>query len=64
MILNSEVYEVSKDVRMKNEELKTEVGEIRGFRMIPTGGISVQTDLNGETGNANINLISKKDPKF
>ena len=64
VIPTTEAYEVSKDFIMSNEELRHEVGEIKGFGLIPTGGISVQSDSNGETENASINLIIKGDKAF
>jgi len=64
VIPNTDAYNVSKEYIMHNEYLKSEVGNITGFGLIPTGGISVQTDSNGETGNATINLIIKGDKAF
>jgi len=64
VIPNTDAYDVSKEFIMNNEELISEVGTIEGFGFIPTGGISVQTDSNGETGNANINLIIKGEKAF
>lgn len=64
IISNTDAYKVSTDFIMQNKALKSEVGEIKGFGLIPTGGISLQTDSNGETGNANINLIIKGDKAY
>ena len=64
IIPNTDAYKVSKEYIINNEELKSEVGNIKGFGLIPTGGISVQSDSNGETGNANINLVIKGDKAF
>jgi hypothetical protein len=64
VIPNTDAYSVSKKFIMNSEELKLEVGNIKGFGLIPTGGVSFQTDSNGETGSANINLIIKGDRAF
>ena len=64
VMLNTEAYKVSKDFIINNEELRSEVGEIQGFGLFPTGGVSIQTDSNGETGSANLNLIIKGDRAY
>jgi len=64
IIPNTDAYEVSKEYILNNTELKSEVGKIEGFGLIPTGGISVQSDSKGEIGNANINLIIKGEKAF
>ncbi len=64
VIPNTDAYKVSKDFIINNEDLKSEVGEIKGFGLIPVGEIFIQTDSKGETGNANINLIIKGSKAF
>ncbi len=64
VIPNTDAYSISKEFVRNNEEIKAEVGKVNGFGLIPTGGISVRTDSNGETGNSNINLIIKGDKAF
>ena len=58
-IPNTDAYAVSKKYLMQDIELKKEIGEITGFGLIPSGGLSIQTDSNGKTGNANLNIIVK-----
>jgi len=47
-----------------NKELKSEVGNIKSFSLMLTGGIQKTTDSSGEYGNAAVNLIVKGDKKF
>lgn len=64
VIPNSDAYIVSKEFILNNKDLKSEVGNINGFGLLPTGGISVQSDSNGEIGNATINVIIKGDKAY
>lgn len=64
VIPNTDAFEASKQFIVNNEEMKLEVGEIQGFGFMPSGAISVQSDSDGETGNANINLIVKGEKAF
>ena len=58
-IPNTDAYEASKQYLTQSTELKKEIGEITGFGLIPNGSLSIQTDSNGKTGNANLNIIVK-----
>jgi hypothetical protein len=42
-----------------NEQLKNEIGTINGFGLMATGGIHIQTDSRGESGEATINMTVK-----
>ncbi|CAL2103484.1 conserved membrane protein of unknown function [Tenacibaculum sp. 190130A14a] len=64
IIPNTDAFKVSKEFILNDKELASEVGTIKGFGLIPTGGISVQTNSNGKTGNANINLIIKGEKAY
>lgn len=64
VIPNTDAYKASKEFILNDYDLKSEIGEITGFGLIPMGGISVSTNSNGKTGNANINLIIKGDRAF
>ena len=58
-IPNSDAYTAAKEFVMNNEELISEIGSLEGFGLLPTGAIAVQKNSNGESGNANINMIIK-----
>ena len=47
-----------------NSVLKSEVGNITEFRVIPTGNIQKKINAHGESGSATINLIVKGNKKF
>lgn len=64
IIPNTDAYKDAKEFIINDEEIKSELGEIKGFGLIPTGGISIQSDSKGETGNADINLIIKGNKSF
>jgi hypothetical protein len=64
IILFSEAYSAAKLYLIKDTHLKKEIGNIRGFGLIPIGSIEVITDSIGEYGTATINLTVKGDPKF
>jgi len=61
---NTKAYLTAKEHILRSEHIKSEVGEVKGFGFTPTGGIAVQSDSNGETGSANIELIIKGDKAF
>lgn len=60
----TDAYSVSKAYLVNYPNLKTEVGNITGFGLIPTGGIQKTSDSSGEYGSATINLTVKGDKKF
>ena len=60
----TDAYKLAKNTLLNNEVLKSEIGEIKGFGWISTGGVSVQTDSNGKKGNAYVNLILKGDKAY
>jgi hypothetical protein len=64
VIPNSAAYTVAKDYIINNSELINELGEIKGFGLIPTGGIQVSSDSNGEQGSASVNMIVKGRKKY
>jgi hypothetical protein len=60
----TDAYSVAKVYLNNDAKLKTEIGNINGFGLIPTGGIQKTTDSTGEYGSATINLTVKGDKKF
>jgi len=64
IIPRTDAYEVSKTYIQQNENIISEIGEIKSFGLIPTGSISKQTDSNGTTGSASINLIIKGEKAY
>lgn len=64
VIPNSAAYSVAKDYIKNNSELINELGEIKAFGLIPTGGIQVSRDSNGEQGSASLNMIIKGRKKY
>lgn len=64
MIPNSIAYSIAKDYIKHDSQLIKELGEIKGFGLIPSGGIQVTKDSNGEQGSASINLILKGQNKY
>jgi len=61
---NSDAYLAAKDYLKNNSQLKSEIGEIKGFTVLPSGGIQSSSDLNGTYGTASIALIIKGTEKF
>ena len=55
----TDAYSVAKTYLINDANLKTEIGNITGFGLIPTGGIQKTTDSSGEYGSATINLTVK-----
>lgn len=64
VIPNTDAYQVAKEFAKTQEELKTELGEIKGFGLLPSGGVAVTKDVNGEKGNATITLLLKGDKAY
>lgn len=60
----TDAYSVAKTYLTNDNSFKTEIGNITGFGLIPTGGIQKTTDSSGEYGSATINLTVKGDKKF
>ena len=57
-------YQVAKIYLSNNIELQSEIGNIQGFGIIPTGSVQVSSGSKGEYGNAVISLTVKGDKKF
>lgn len=64
IVPNSDAYASAKTYLANDPNLKTEIGNITGFGLMPTGGIQKSTDSDGTYGNAEINLTVKGDQKF
>ncbi len=61
---NSEAYEASKKYLKNDITLIKEIGEIKGYSILPDGGLSVSSDSIGSSGTATINLIIKGTKKY
>ena len=57
-------FSVAKTYLSKDLELQSEIGNIQGFGLIPTGSIQVSSGSKGEQGSAVISLTVKGDKKF
>ena len=64
IIPNSDAYEATKAYLKNNSELKSEIGEVNGQTILPSGSIQTTTDSNGTYGSAAFNLIIKGEKKF
>lgn len=60
----TDAFAVTKKYLLDNQELIDEVGQIEGFRLMPTGGIQKTTNSEGTYGAATINLTVKGQKKF
>jgi len=60
----TDAYTASKKYLTNNPALRSEIGNIKSFSLMLTGGIQETRDSSGEYGNATINLIIKGDKKF
>ena len=63
-IPNTDAYEAAKVYLKNSSELKTEIGEVTGHTILPSGSIQTTTDSNGTYGSAAISLIIKGENKF
>ncbi len=64
MMKTSDAYETATDFLRSDEEIKKEIGTIKGFGLIPTGGVST-TSINGsESGRAEFNLTVRGTKKY
>ena len=64
IIPNTDAYEAVKVYLNNNSDMKTEIGEVTGHTILPSGGIQTTTDSNGTYGSAVISLIIKGENKF
>lgn len=60
----TDAYSVAKTYIISNDKIKSEVGNIVDFGLIPIGGIEKSIGSKGETGNATICLTVKGDKKY
>ena len=60
----TDAYSVAKMHIKDNQELIEEIGNVKGFGLIPTGGIQKTTDSQGTYGSATINLTVKGEKKY
>jgi hypothetical protein len=60
----TDAYSVAKAYIKNNEQLTDEIGTVKGFGLIPTGGIQKTTDSRGTYGSATINLSIKGKKKY
>lgn len=60
----TDAYSIATDYLRNDEKLIQEIGEIKGFGLIPSGFIQKSSDPQGESGNAQINLIVKGEKKY
>tara|TARA_B100000809_G_C14972090_1_gene471313 strand:+ start:82 stop:858 length:777 start_codon:yes stop_codon:yes gene_type:complete len=61
---NSDAYDAAKIYIENSNDLKSEIGEVTGHTILPSGSIQLTTDSNGTSGTATINLILKGKNKF
>jgi len=64
IIPNTDAYEAANLYLKNNSDLKTEIGEVTGHTILPSGSIQTTTDSNGTYGSAAISLIIKGENKF
>jgi len=61
---NTDAYEAAKVYLKNNSDLRTEIGEVTGHTILPSGSIQTTTDSNGTYRSAAISLIIKGENKF
>lgn len=59
VILKSEPYKISVQAIENSEEIKSEIGEVEGYGVIPTGEINITNGV----GNANLCILVKGSKK-
>jgi hypothetical protein len=64
VIPNTDAYKVAKQYLYNNSRLKNDIGEIKGFALVPLGAIQKSSSENVESGNATILLTVKGQKKF
>ncbi len=60
----TDVYTIAKKHLTNEQILKTEIGNVTGFGLIPTGGVQKTIDSNGEYGSETIDFTVKGNKKF
>jgi hypothetical protein len=61
---NTDAYAAAKKFIQSNERIKTQLGNIRSFSVVPVGTISVSSGQEGSIGNATLIIIVKGEKKF
>lgn len=61
---NSDAYKSAKDYLKNDTQLISEIGELKGFTVLPSGGIEMSSNSNGTYGAASIALIVKGTEKY
>jgi hypothetical protein len=64
VLSRSDAYEAAKKYIRNNENIRKELGDIKGYAIIPFGSISVSSGNGGTVGVANLKIIVKGEKKF
>lgn len=57
-------YKSAKEFLFSDKEVLTKVGQVKSIFLKPTGGFSISSNSEGETGQANLNFIVKGTKKY
>lgn len=60
----TDAYKAAKQFLLNNKDIKTEVGEINNFFLIPVGGVSITTSSQGTAGEADLSITIKGSKKY
>lgn len=64
VIPRTNAYAAAKQFLLKDKSIRDEVGDIKGFFLIPVGGMEISSSEDGEYGGANFNVIIKGNKKY
>lgn len=64
MLKTSDAYEAATEYLKSDPKTKNEIGDVRGFGLIPTGSVQTTTFNGVESGRATFELIVRGDKKY
>jgi len=64
MLKTSDAYDSALEYLKSDPNIKEQVGNIKGFGLIPTGGVQTTTINGVESGNATFDIVVRGDKKY
>jgi len=64
LLPRTSAYAAAKEYFRNDEHVKNELGDIRGFSLVPAGSIQVSSSRDGTVGEADLIIIVKGEKKF
>ena len=61
---HSDAYAAAKQFLFTNGDIKSQVGNVTGFFLVPVGGMAISSNAEGESGAADLTIVVKGTKKY